>query len=272
MVDQALADSFAKELGFSEYASVSKEGIAITCDGVGTKLLVAEHFHKFDTIGIDLVAMSANDLLCSGSQPARFMDYYATGKLDLNKSREIITGIKEGCRLAGCKLAGGETAQLKPMFKQDHWFDLAGFMIGYQRQEFDYGTVRYGDTLVGIPSSGVHSNGFTTLRNSTDTWDIEWLNPTRIYTREIMDNLDFIKGVAHITGGGLHGNIPRIIGDNNYHITAELDPWWEELRESLSMSKRDLASTFNCGWGMVIVTDKPLKLNIPGAEIIGGII
>tara|TARA_B110000196_G_scaffold206871_1_gene177303 strand:- start:939 stop:1757 length:819 start_codon:yes stop_codon:yes gene_type:complete len=272
MVDQVLADKFAKKLGFSEYASVSKTGIAMTCDGVGTKLLVAEHFNKFDTIGIDLVAMSANDLLCSGSYPSRFMDYYATGDLNLEKSLEIIKGIKEGCRLADCDLVGGETAQLKPMFRQNHWFDLAGFMVGLQRKVFDLDSIERGDVLVGLPSSGVHSNGFTTLRNSTDKWDIEWLNPTRIYTKEIMGNLDIIKACAHITGGGLHGNLPRILGDTPYYLDIKLDEWWTNLRESLKMSLLEFAEIFNCGWGMVLVMSERDSLKIKGSKVIGDIL
>ncbi len=269
MVDQVLADEFAEKLGFSQYAAVSPDGIAMTCDGVGTKLLVAEHFNKFDTVGIDLVAMSANDLLCTGSNPLYFMDYYATGELVIDKSLEIISGIREGCKLAGATLVGGETAQLKPMFKKDEWFDLAGFMVGKQLKEFDLDSIKSGDFLVGLPSSGVHSNGFTTLRANTTEWDFEWLTPTRIYSEEILSNIDSIKACANITGGGIYGNLPRILGDKSYHIDLTLNDWWNSLYKTLKISMAEFVSIFNCGWGMVLVTENPDTLNIEDAVVIG---
>jgi len=239
----------------------------MTMDGVGTKLLVAEEFRKFDTIGIDLVAMNVNDLLCMGAVPIAFMDYLAVGELDLDKAKEILKGVKEGCELAGCKLVGGETAQLGPMFRRPHWFDIAGCAVGQQVKQPE--KVVEGDYLVGIPSSGVHSNGFTTLRKLT-TWDEEWLTPTRIYTDEILDNLNYIKACAHITGGGISGNLPRILHGLDYEISFELSPWWADLKDRLD--KYPFQTVFNCGWGMILVVENPELLDIDDAQVLGRVV
>ena len=275
MVNQVLADEFANYLGFSGYGGevrMAGRTLVLTTDGVGTKLLVAEHFGKYDTIGIDLVAMCANDLLCCGAEPLAFMDYYATGELELNKSKEILAGINKGCEIAGATLVGGETAQLNPMFKKKHWFDLAGFMVGIQKKAPTPHYINTGDYLVGIPSSGVHSNGFTQLRMGTVHWDMDWMVPTRIYTREILDNIQYIKTCAHITGGGVHGNLPRVLGGKKYDIDLTLSPWWSELRQILGMTLDEFEAVFNCGWGMIIVTSQPNKLNIEDAKVIGRIV
>jgi phosphoribosylformylglycinamidine cyclo-ligase len=275
MVNQALANEFAEHLGFSGYGGevrVAGRTLVMTTDGVGTKLLVAEHFGKYDTIGIDLVAMCANDLLCCGAKPLAFMDYYATGDLDLNKSKEILVGINKGCEIAGCTLTGGETAQLNPMFKKKHWFDLAGFMIGVQKKPPTPHYINTGDYLVGIPSSGVHSNGFTDLRMGTSSWDMDWMIPTRIYTKEILNNINYIKACAHITGGGVHGNLPRVLGGKKYDVDLTLGPWWKELRGILGMTLDEFEAIFNCGWGMIVVTANPNKLNIEDAKVIGRIL
>lgn len=275
MVNQVLADEFADYLGFSGYGAetrIAGRTLVTTTDGVGTKLLVAEHFRKFDTVGIDLVAMCANDLLCCGAAPLTFMDYYATGDLDLDKSKEVLAGIYHGCTIAGCTLVGGETAQIKPMFKKNHWFDLAGFMLGIQKKAPTPHYINSGDYLVGIPSSGVHSNGFSTLRMNTIYWDEDWLIPTRIYTQEILSNLKYIKTCAHITGGGVHGNLPRVLAGKKYSVDLTLNPWWEELRNQLRLTTGKMAEIFNCGWGMIIVTANPNKLNIEDAKVIGRVL
>jgi len=275
MVNQVLADEFANYLGFSGYGGevrMSGRTLVMTTDGVGTKLLVAEHFGKFDTIGIDLVAMCANDLLCCGAEPFAFMDYYATGDLNLDKSKEILSGINKGCEIAGCALMGGETAQINPMFKRKHWFDLAGFMLGIQKKAPTPHYINTGDYLVGIPSSGVHSNGFTNLRLGTIEWDLDWMIPTRIYTKEILSNLNYIKSCAHITGGGVHGNLPRVLAGHKYDIDLTLSPWWKEIKNYLGMTLDEMESTFNCGWGMIIVTSHPNKLKIEDAKVIGRIL
>jgi len=292
MVDQNKADDFAKYLNFNEYAAcipVGNKHVYMTCDGVGTKLYMADFFNKWDTIGIDLVAMSVNDLLCCGATPKAFMDYYAVASLDLYKSKQIIEGIREGCRLAGCKLVGGETAQLKGMFKRSDSFDLAGFAIGetpeYTRMNSKWAALNSGDYIVGIPSSGLHSNGYTLLKERY-VWaskPMDWLlAPTRIYTKEILNNLNSIKKCAHVTGGGLNRAMKRLLGPSKE--CAWLDdskeiPWndktfagslWDTYMFN-HFTSDELLNNFNCGWGMILVTDT-LDLDIEDAVHIGNII
>ena len=292
MVDQDKADAFADFLKFNEYAAcipVGSKKLYMTCDGVGTKLYIAEFFNKWDTIGIDLVAMCANDLLCCGAAPRAFMDYYAMEDLDLNKSKEIIKGVKEGCRIAGCELVGGETAQLRGMFRNAHSFDLAGFAVGatheYTRMNSVWAAPKAGDYIVGIPSSGIHSNGYTFLKERVSyvTQPEEWLlTPTRIYTQEILDNLNNIKRCAHVTGGGLNRAMKRLLGSSIKHKwlgDKTKIPWssknyegsiWDRIMSHMFNSD-ELLNNFNCGWGMIIVTDT-LDLDIEDAEHIGNII
>ena len=263
MVDQAKADAFGKELGFTGYGGefmVGDHKMVMTTDGVGTKLHIAEHFGIYDTVGIDLVAMCANDLICCGATPLTFMDYYATGDLDLDKSRSILKGIKDGCELAGCKLTGGETAQLKPMFLKDDWFDLAGFMVGEVRGSFDPEPIQSGDYLVGLHSSGLHSNGFTTIRKAyRDVY--EWmLEPTVIYAQDVLEIMHHIKSCAHITGGGLTGNIPRALGRKSYSLDFKFLPFWDNVSEIVRMDRGEMLANFNCGYGMVLVVSEPDKL------------
>lgn len=273
MVDQAKANELAKHLGISGYGAVvnvdSASEIVLSTDGVGTKLLIAEHFNKFDTVGIDLVAMCANDILCLGARPHSFLDYYATGNLDLDKSKEILAGVLKGCELAGCKLVGGETAQLNPMFFKNSWFDLAGFIMGVVEQRLPSSPVMKGDHIVGIPSSGVHSNGFTTIRKRLDNWTEDLLTPTRIYTDEILNNLKYIKACAHITGGGIHGNLPRVLNGLDYAINLTLDSYWKDLKHKLDLTSEDMENTFNCGWGMLLICNRPEFLDIKGARVLG---
>lgn len=273
MVDQAKANSLAAWLGFSDYGTVldnpGGKNIVLSTDGVGTKLLVAERFNKFDTVGIDLVAMCVNDLLCMGARPVAFLDYLATGALQLDKSKEILKGVLEGCRLAGCALVGGETAQLNPMFYRPSWFDLAGFVMGFQERSFPVRGIEPGSTLVGIPSSGLHSNGFTKIRESYSEWREDFLTPTRIYTKEILDNLEHIQACAHITGGGIHGNLPRILGKRDYSIHLPIQKYWKEIQKSTKLSKEEMENTFNCGWGMILVVKDPSLLKIKDAALLG---
>ena len=272
MVDQSKADEFADYLGFSEYAAripLANSEVYITCDGVGTKLYVANFFNKWDTIGIDLVAMCVNDLLACGATPRAFMDYYAVEKLELDKSKKIMKGILKGCELAGCKLVGGETAQLQGMFCNSESFDLCGFAIGdvpqRTRIHSKLQTPQSGDYLVGIPSSGFHSNGFTQLRDGFDKLEKWMLTPTRIYTNEILGNLSKIKKAAHVTGGGINRAIKR--------LGIEVDNWaWLEGHmhdmKVPGIGLADAMDIFNCGWGMILVTDT-LDLDIEDAQHIG---
>lgn len=272
-VNTELADKLVKHLGMSSYGAVIPIGdkqIVLSTDGVGTKLLVAEAQNTFDTIGIDLVAMCTNDLLCQGAKPHSFLDYYATGKLDLIKSKQILDGILKGCELAGCTLVGGETAEMPGVYK-DTKFDLAGFAMGIVESERPL-PVQQGDLLVGIPSSGLHSNGFSLLRKLLPLEDIP-LTPTRIYTNEIMDNLHSIKAISHITGGGLHGNIPRILGSHTYRLYNKIPTgWWSDLLTRSGLSKLEFEKVFNCGYGMVIVVEDISNIDIPDSKVIGEVL
>ena len=240
-------------------------------DGVGTKLKLAQELDIHNTIGVDLVAMCVNDILCTGARPLFFLDYLAMGKLDLGVSEKIIEGILAGLATSGAPLIGGETAEMPGMY-QNGEYDLAGFAVGEVRKEnmIDGSRVQEGDILVGLPSSGFHSNGFSLLRKllaseSRET-KIEALTPTKIYRREVqvLQEVfgDGLKGLAHITGSGL-ANIPRINGDFNYHVTAwpQVKTWPALLQNVFNKMQNNVTeafSTFNMGIGMVAVVDHEL--------------
>ena len=285
-VDPLKSDKFVKIIGSdnSYAATVPLPGgdtVALATDGVGTKMLVAKHFKKYDTIGIDLVAMCVNDLLCVGASPVSFLDYYATGKLDLEVSLDIIKGIKDGCSLAHCDLVGGETAEM-PGCYHDGDFDLAGFAMGIVKKKLP-DNVKSGNLIIGIPSSGPHANGYSLLR-SLYAYDEIPLTPTRIYVDEIMSNLRNINACAHITGGGIHGNLPRVLNGLNYKLdflfmkgtsmgvisTSTENWWWEELFHRSQMSIIEFQSTFNCGWGMLVIAKE--ELDIPGSTVLGKVV
>jgi phosphoribosylformylglycinamidine cyclo-ligase len=242
-------------------------------DGVGTKLKLAMDFNKHDTIGIDLVAMCVNDIICCGAEPLFFLDYYATGKLNTGQAKDVITGIGTGCELSGCALIGGETAEMPGMYSGDD-YDLAGFCVGAVEKSkiIDGSNVQVGDKIIGLTSSGAHSNGYSLIRhiiakNNIDT-DMEldgkplseWLlAPTRIYTKTIRSLLKQVNvhALAHITGGGLTENIPRVLPDN---VQAKLDfdswewsPLFKWLQETGSVTHEEMIKSFNVGIGMVIV-------------------
>jgi len=276
-VDITKADKLVEHLKLDGFGAVveipgTNPTIVMSCDGVGSKLLVAEAQQKHDTIGIDLVAMCTNDLLCQGARPHSFLDYYATGALSLKKSKDIMDGILKGCELAGCKLIGGETAEVPGMYV-GHRYDLGGFAMGIMEKLIPSFT-QGGEYIVGIPSSGPHSNGYSLLRKLIPIIEIP-LTPTRIYTNEIMDNLEHINGCAHITGGGIHGNLTRILHGHDYtlNLPEYEEGWWQQLR--LRCNKMDdfqFESTFNCGWGMLIVCDDPSKIDIPDMKILGKVL
>lgn len=248
-------------------------------DGVGTKLKIAFQSGKHDTVGIDLVAMSVNDILTLGAQPFFFLDYYACGNIQENIYRDVISGICEGCRQAGCALIGGETAEM-PSFYKDNEYDLAGFIIGFVDKEkiIDGSKIADGDTIIALPSSGLHSNGFSLVRkvffeahNYTVNDSIEGidgklyeelLKPTKIYVKSVNGILETfnIKGMAHITGGGLPGNIKRIIPEG---LAAEIRmsnvkiPYIFKLIMKMGdIGFEEMCSTFNMGIGYIIVVDK----------------
>ena len=241
-------------------------------DGVGTKLKLATTLKKHNTIGIDLVAMCVNDLIVCGAEPLFFLDYYASGKLDIDVAKSVVEGIGEGCIMAGCALIGGETAEMPGMYSEGD-YDLAGFAVGIVEKDLiiDQSRVSSNDVLIGIHSSGPHSNGYSLIRkileiNKTDlsqsfdgtTLGEKLLCPTRIYVdliKRISDKIQ-INAIAHITGGGLIENLPRVI-PNHLKANIELASWEQPpifswLQEKGNINSIEMHKTFNCGIGMVI--------------------
>ena len=238
-------------------------------DGVGTKLKLAIELGRHDGVGIDLVAMCANDLIVQGAEPLFFLDYYATGRLDNGVAAAVVASIAEGCRLAGCALIGGETAEMPGMYAAGD-YDLAGFCVGaVERSELLTGSrIAPGDVILGLASSGVHSNGFSLVRRiiAERGWDIfadglgeRLLTPTRIYVRSLLPAIrgGRIHGLAHITGGGLLENIPRVLPDDCHALISTehwpLPPIFAVLQEGGEVAAPEMARTFNCGIGMVAI-------------------
>jgi phosphoribosylformylglycinamidine cyclo-ligase len=253
--------------------------LVATTDGVGTKLKIAIETGIHDKVGIDLVAMCVNDLVVQGAEPLLFLDYYATGKLDVAAGRTIIAGIAEGCRQAGCALVGGETAEMPGMYHGGD-YDLAGFSVGAAERGtlIDGANVIPGDLLLGIASSGIHSNGFSLVRKIVERTGLSFaaeapfapghslgqalLTPTRIYVKSCLAALRAgkIKALAHITGGGLIENVPRVLPAN---VVAEIDarswplpPVFQWLKREAALPDLEMARTFNCGVGMVAAVAK----------------
>ncbi|MBE9557081.1 MAG: phosphoribosylformylglycinamidine cyclo-ligase [Proteobacteria bacterium] len=245
-------------------------------DGVGTKLKIALAAGIHDTVGIDLVAMCVNDLIVQGAEPLVFLDYFATGKLDVAAASEVIAGIAEGCRQAGCALIGGETAEMPGMYAKGD-YDLAGFSVGAveRDQVLTGGDVAEGDVILGLASSGLHSNGFSLVRKVVETNALDWrapapfepeselgaalLTPTRIYVKSCLAAIrnGGVHALAHITGGGLIENIPRVLPDD---LAASLDAssWVEPavfgwLAEAGGINRHEMYRTFNCGVGMAVI-------------------
>lgn len=233
-------------------------------DGVGTKLKLAFALDRHDTIGIDLVAMSVNDVLVQGAEPLFFLDYFACGKLDLNIGKDVIKGIAAGCEMAGCALIGGETAEMPGMYPEGE-YDLAGFCVGVVEKSkiLDGKSIAPGDAILGLASSGPHSNGYSLIRkileNANPPAGIDLLTPTRIYVKPVLKLLEAVtvKGLAHITGGGLTENVPRILQQN---LLARIDKasWprpevfgW--LQREGDVAEDEMHRVFNCGIGMVVV-------------------
>ena len=245
-------------------------------DGVGTKLRVAIEAERHHSVGIDLVAMCVNDLVVQGAEPLFFLDYYATGNLKIEVAKEVIKGIAKGCKLAGCSLIGGETAEMPDMYN-DADYDLAGFSVGAVEREnvLNGNEAAAGDILLGLGSSGLHSNGFSLIRklikalqiNYSDTcqfnpklsWGDALLTPTKIYVRSCLEALKLggITGLAHITGGGLIENPPRTFNSNlSAQIDAkswEMPPVYRWLIKTGRIESMELARTFNCGIGMIVI-------------------
>ncbi|MDY6065578.1 MAG: phosphoribosylformylglycinamidine cyclo-ligase [Finegoldia sp.] len=245
-------------------------------DGVGTKIKLAMELNKHDTVGIDLVAMCVNDILCQGARPLFFLDYIATGKLIPEKMADLVKGVAEGCMRSEAALIGGETAEMPGIYGEDD-YDLAGFAVGIvDKDKIITGeSIEEGDVLIGISSSGVHSNGFSLVRACLDRNDIKLtdkfedttigerlLVPTKIYAKEVKALLEKIevKGISHITGGGLYENVPRMLPDKIGAVfdlsEADIDPIFKKIQELGDIETDEMFSTFNMGYGMIIAVNE----------------
>ena len=268
-------------------------------DGVGTKLKLAGACNNHHTIGIDLVAMCVNDLLSSGAEPLFFLDYFATGKLDISLAKQVIEGIAEGCKLAGCALIGGETAEMPGLYTNAD-YDLAGFCVGVAEEDnlLKKSSVKTGDVLIGIESSGLHSNGYSLVRKIIQDYNLsldyklsgkklsEWLlEPTKIYVKSVLGLLskNKINAIAHITGGGLTENLPRVFNDN-LQASIQTASWdipeiFTFLQQQANIEMHEMYRVFNCGIGIVLVISKEhqqevlshLQQNHEKAKVIGSI-
>ena len=248
-------------------------------DGVGTKLRLAMNLQKHDTIGIDLVAMCVNDLVVTGAEPLFFLDYYATGKLNVDVAAAVIAGIGNGCEQSGCALVGGETAEMPGMYEGED-YDLAGFCVGVVEKSeiIDGSKVKEGDALLAITSSGPHSNGYSLIRKIIEVSKVDLnqdcggrpladalMEPTRIYVKTVLKLIkeSQVNALAHITGGGLTENIPRVIPENCKAVintnSWTLPPVFQWLQQAGNVQMREMYRTFNCGVGMVVAVPAAAK-------------
>ena len=261
--------------GFGAISNIPKNlknpHIVTSTDGVGTKIEIANELKKFDTIGIDLVAMCVNDLIVQGAKPYLFLDYISTNKINLKKLKSIIDGIRKGCAIANCKLVGGETAEMPGTYSKGK-FDIAGFSVGLvEKNKILNGKIKKNDLILAVPSSGIHSNGYSLVREIIKKKGIrikrnkflknELLKPTKIYVQEVINliNKNILNGCANITGGGLKDNIKRIIPKN---LCAEIN--LNEINilkifkwlKNLGIEEKEMLKTFNCGVGFCLIIKK----------------
>jgi len=305
-VDIKLADKFTEFLekkskaigGFAGLLSIPETrgeySMVASTDGVGTKLKLAFLLDRHDTIGIDLVAMCVNDLLCCGARPMIFLDYYATGRLDLARSKKVIEGILEGCRQGESVLLGGETAEM-PGFYQPGEYDLAGFSVGIVKnsETLDGRRVRAGDVLIGLPSTGFHSNGFSLIRKVLgdkkllEKYAARLLTPTKIYVKDVNKLRAALKkqkqdvlALAHITGAGIPGNLPRVLPKHLGAVVTR-DAWqvpaiMRELQKLGNIPEADMWDSFNMGIGMIAVVRpaavKTALKTLKGSVVIGEVV
>ncbi|QIQ21497.1 phosphoribosylformylglycinamidine cyclo-ligase [Zophobihabitans entericus] len=255
-----------------------KEPILVSgTDGVGTKLRLAMDLNHHDSIGIDLVAMCVNDLIVQGAEPLFFLDYYATGKLNVDVAATVVTGIAEGCKQSGCALVGGETAEMPGMYHGND-YDIAGFCVGVVEKSkiIDGSKVKDGDTLIALAASGPHSNGYSLVRKILEVSKTDpakemlagkplaehLLAPTKIYVKSILNLIENVEvhAIAHITGGGFWENIPRVLPDNTQAVIDESSWQWPAvfswLQQAGNVSRHEMYRTFNCGVGMIIALPK----------------
>lgn len=265
--------------GFAALYDMGDKYLASGTDGVGTKLMLAQKLNIHNTIGIDLVAMCVNDILCTGASPLFFLDYLACGKLEIEIHSKIVEGIVKGCEDSGCALIGGETAEMPGMYP-DGKYDLAGFAVGEVKKEnlIDGSKVKAGDKIFGLASSGFHSNGYSLVRKVVKEDETSLLKscltPTKLYVKEILNLVksagDKVHGLAHITGGGFD-NIKRINKNFSYPIENEeflekMPDFMREVCERTGNSMRDLYQTFNMGIGFVVVGDESLESYLKNGE------
>lgn len=274
----SIIGGFGGLFDFSAVQGQYKNPILVAAtDGVGTKLKIAFATNKHHTIGIDLVAMCVNDIVVQGAEPLFFLDYFATSKLNVENATNVIAGIADGCKLARAALIGGETAEMPGMYQDNH-YDLAGFSVGIVDQEniLPSNDIKAGDVIIGIKSSGLHSNGFSLVNYLLQKHNIKYhdnspfdnkntigdilLTPTKIYVKECLEahKAKLIKAFCHITGGGLIENLPRILPNNlnanlNYDEFPEIFNWIQKLA---AIDKNEMMRTFNCGIGMAVITNK----------------
>ncbi|MGL6105847.1 phosphoribosylformylglycinamidine cyclo-ligase [Romboutsia sp.] len=271
--------NFSGLYSLKDFVNMEEPVLLSSTDGVGTKLKLAQMMDKHDTVGIDLVAMCVNDLICQGAKPLFFLDYIATGKLVAEQVEQIVGGIADGCKMAGCALIGGETAEMPGMYSGDD-YDLAGFSVGIADKEkiISGQNVKSGDVLIGISSSGVHSNGYSFIRKIfLDTYNYKLeqhieelgmtlgetlLTPTKIYVKLVLELMkqSEIKAIAHITGGGVIENIPRVI-PKGLGIDIKRNSWdkpaiFKMIEGFNTIDERELHKSFNMGIGLVLVVNK----------------
>jgi len=261
-------------------------------DGVGTKLKIAFLLNKHNTVGIDLVAMNVNDIICVGAKPLFFLDYFACGKLDVNLSEQVILGIKKGCDISACSLIGGETAEM-PGFYKDGEYDLAGFCVGVieKGKEISGKNIKPGDVVIGLPSSGPHSNGYSLIRKVFSEAELKkhskaLFAPTKIYVKEILGLLGkfggskTVNGIAHITGGSFYDKIERVL-PNNCKVVIEKKSWkvpaiFKLVEKKGNVPQQDIYRTLNMGIGMVVIVKankaKQVCKYLKGSKIIGKVI
>jgi phosphoribosylformylglycinamidine cyclo-ligase len=273
-----------------------KRQLVMSTDGVGTKLALAIEMDRLESIGQDLVAMCVNDVITVGAKPLGFLDYYATGRLDVDRAERVVQGIADACRMAGCRLMGGETAEM-PGFYPEGKFDLAGFVVGLVDRDkvIDGRHIVEGDLLVGLPSSGVHSNGFSLVRLILERHAVQLdlpfegsrtlgdvlLEPTVIYVTTVLGILErhAVKGIAHITGGGFE-NLDRVLPEGTavgiHEGSWEIPPIFRFLQDRGEISDPEMRRTFNMGIGMVLVvepaTASKLQRDVPGSFVFGEIV
>lgn len=255
------------DIKFPEYKDPC---IVSATDGVGTKLKIACEFNQYQGIGQDLVAMCVNDLVCCGGKPLFFLDYFATGKLDLTQAKSFLTGVREACHKVGARLIGGETAEM-PGIYQGNDFDCAGFAVGIVDKSKILGShlVKEGSHVIGISSSGFHSNGYSLLRkvfeNDMSKWKDKLLIPTELYVNLVLDlhQAGLVQAVAHITGGGME-NIPRVFPDE---LQLELKAWelpelFQEVKKRTKLSLTQMLKTLNCGIGLALIVGEQNKIKV----------